>query len=55
MGVVVYHKQLLEGCWYVQWLHHIAILGHSKSIISFWLPKLSQVHAGGRVVRTMGL
>ena len=32
-----------------------AILGHSKSIISFWSHQLSQVHAGGRVVRTMGL
>ena len=30
-------------------------LGHSKSIISFWSPQLSQVHAGGRVVRTMRL
>ena len=28
---------------------------HSKSIISFWSHQLSQVHAGGRMVRTMGL
>ena len=27
----------------------------AKSIISFWSHQLSQVHAGGRVVRTMGL
>ena len=28
---------------------------HSKSIISFWSHQLSQVHAGGQMVRTMGL
>ena len=30
-------------------------LGHSKSIICFWSLQLSQVHAGGGVVRTVRL